>query len=362
MRLRLPDSGTHPRVTPGEHPWAAEAEHAVLSRHLRTVWSVPGTALAVVSWPAGVGDRLFVRWNYWWQAQLLDCLVDAQLRAPNQRRWQQTKAVIRGHRLRNLGVWTNRYHDDMAWLGLALLRASAIGVPRPEAVHVLVAALRSARRAAPAVALPWRRGDTYRNVPANAPAGLLFARLGDLSTARAIADWIDSELVDADSGLVLDGVRDGQPPNRALYTYCQGGVLGLETELAVRTGHPRHAARVCRLVTAVDERMATEGVLHGCGTGDGGLFAGIAARYLARVAADLPGTASAQRHAREAAGELVRASAHAAWAHRSSGGPDEPRFGPDWSAPSADLSNDLSVQLSAWMLLEAHAHLASTGQ
>jgi predicted alpha-1,6-mannanase (GH76 family) len=349
-------------VVDREQHRAGEAECAVLGRHLRAVWSVPGTALGVVTWPGGVADRVFVRWNYWWQAQLLDCLVDAQLRAPSQRRWHQMKAVLRGHRLRNLGGWTNSYHDDMAWLGLALLRASAVGVPCPKAVHVLAEALRSAGRAAPAVALPWRRGDTYRNVSANAPAGLLFARLGDLRPARAIADWIDSELVDADSGLVVDGVRDGQRPNRALYTYCQGGVLGLETELAVRTGHPRHAARVCRLVTAVDERMATEGVLPGCGSGDGGLFAGIAARYLARVAADLPGSAPAQRHAREVAGELVRASAHAAWAHRSPAAPHGPRFGSHWSAPSDDPSDDLSVQLSAWMLLEAHAHLAGTGQ
>jgi predicted alpha-1,6-mannanase (GH76 family) len=298
---------------------------------------------------------MFVRWNYWWQAHLLDCLVDAQLRAPSQLRRRQMQAVVRGLRLRNLGGWTNRYHDDMAWLGLALLRASAVGVARLRAVSTLARALRSAVPA-PAAALPWRRGDDYRNVPANAPAGLLFARLGDLDLAQSIADWIDGELVDADTGLVWDGVRDGERPNRALYTYCQGLVLGLETELAVRTGHPRHAVRVCRVVTAVAERMATDGVLHGCGTGDGGLFAGIAARYLALVAADLPGTSPAQRHARTVAGQLVRASAHAAWANRSTRTSDEPRFGPDWSVPTDHPSKDLSVQLSAWMLLEAHAH------
>ena len=26
--------------------------------------------------------RVFLGWNYWWQAHLLDCLVDAQLRNP----------------------------------------------------------------------------------------------------------------------------------------------------------------------------------------------------------------------------------------------------------------------------------------
>src|SRR4051812_15859822 len=339
---------------------ADETEHAVLARHVRAVWWMPGTALGVVSCPAAVADRLFLRWNYWWQAQLLDCLVDAQLRAPNRLRLKQMNALTRGHRLRNLGMWTNGSYDDVAWLGLALLRASAAGIARPRAVLALARALMSAAEASPGAALPWRRGDTYRNVPVNAPAGLLFARLGEVSRAQEIADWIDSELVDADSGLVFDGVRDGELPNRALYTYCQGGVLGLETELAVRTGHPRHLARVCRLLPAVHERMATEGVLHGCGTGDGGLFAGIAARYLARVAVDLPGMSPAQCHARATAGELVRASARAAWAHRSTGVCNGPRFGADWSDPVDDRSGDLSVQLSAGMLLEAHAPLVST--
>jgi predicted alpha-1,6-mannanase (GH76 family) len=339
---------------------AASAEDAIMERHVRRVWAVPGTALGVVSWPGGVADRAFVRWKYWWQAHLLDCLVDAQMRAPDLRRRRLIAAVTRGLRLRNLGAWTNAYYDDQAWLGLALLRASAVGVPRRRAVQILAGALASAASAAPSAALPWRRGDTYRNVPANAPAGLLLARLGRLGRAQAIADWIDAELVDSDSGLVLDGVYDGRPPDRALYTYCQGAVLGLETELALRTGHPRHAARVCRIVAAVQERMATAGVLHGCGTGDGGLFAGIAARYLALVGATLPGIGPAQRHARAAAGELVRASAQAAWVHRWPFA-EQPRFGADWSVPAGDPPGDLSVQLSAWMLLEAHWTLTATG-
>src|SRR4051794_26027282 len=193
---------------------ADETEHAVLARHVRAVWWMPGTALGVVSCPAAVADRLFLRWNYWWQAQLLDCLVDAQLRAPNRLRLKQMNALTRGHRLRNLGMWTNGSYDDVAWLGLALLRASAAGIARPRAVLALARALMSAAEASPGAALPWRRGDTYRNVPVNAPAGLLFARLGEVSRAQEIADWIDSELVDADSGLVFDGVRDGELPNR----------------------------------------------------------------------------------------------------------------------------------------------------
>ena len=61
---------------------AASAEAAVAQRHLRRLWALPGTQLGVVAWPSARRDRLFGTWHYWWQAHLLDCLVDAQLRDP----------------------------------------------------------------------------------------------------------------------------------------------------------------------------------------------------------------------------------------------------------------------------------------
>lgn len=333
---------------------AAYAERAVLDRHLRRVWGLPGTALGRSAWPAGAAERTFLRWDYWWQAHLLDALLDAQLRAPGADRGRQVRALVRGHRLRNLGRWTNDYYDDMAWLGLALLRAADLGLPSRPAVAVLARTLRRAADASPDVAMPWRRGDTVRNVPANGTAGLLLARLGDVQRAQAVADWIERELLDAGTGLVLDGIRDGQPPDRAVYTYCQGVVLGLETELAVRTGHGRHGARVGRLVTAVADGLAPGGVLQGCGTGDGGLFAGITARYLALVAVQLPGRDAQARRTRELARQLVGTCADAAWQHRSTG---PARFGAQWDRPAGAAPADLSVQLSAWILLEADAAL-----
>lgn len=50
-----------------------------------------------------------------------------------------------------------------------------------------------------------------------------------------MSDWIDKTLVDHDSHLVIDGIQEDGTLERATYTYCQGVVLGLETELAVRT-------------------------------------------------------------------------------------------------------------------------------
>ena len=109
--------------------------------------------------------------------------------------------------------------------------------------------------------IPWRKQDQFFNAPANGPAGLFLARYSDrLKRAEQIADWIDRTLIDPETHLVFDGIKAGSLV-RAQYTYCQGVVLGLETELAARTGaevRARHAARVHRLVAAVERK-------HGAG-------------------------------------------------------------------------------------------------
>jgi predicted alpha-1,6-mannanase (GH76 family) len=86
---------------------------------------VPRTRIGRVRWPRRAPARPWP-WHYWWQAHLLDCLVDAQLRAPHPKRADAIAAVARTVRLRNLGRWTNDYYDDVAWFGLAVQRAGTL--------------------------------------------------------------------------------------------------------------------------------------------------------------------------------------------------------------------------------------------
>src|SRR3569623_1001905 len=117
---------------------AARADAAVAKRHLRRLWGLPASQLGVVSWPPARRDRGFGTWHYWWQAHLLDCLVDAQVRDPQANRLTEIKRQIRGHRLRNNGRRTNSYYDDMAWLALALERAERLaGAGRARAQKTL---------------------------------------------------------------------------------------------------------------------------------------------------------------------------------------------------------------------------------
>jgi len=358
---------------------AASAEAAVTRRHLRPLWALPGTQLGVVAWPSLRRDRLFGTWHYWWQAHLLDCLVDAQLRDPQPDRRIKIHRQARSHRLRNNFSWINDYYDDMAWLALALERAARVaGVECRHALSKLTGQFLNAWVPEAGGGIPWRKQDQFFNAPANGPAGIFLARYGNLIRAEQMGDWIDRTLIDPETHLVFDGIKGGSMV-RAQYTYCQGVVLGLETELAVRTGGQggdpaadRHRTRVHWLVAAVNEHMAPSGVLRGSGGGDGGLFAGITARYLALVATELPGATAEDADARDTARRVVLSSAQSAWDHRQTVD-GLPLFGPFWDR-TAELPSvggqeaqfvagavnssetperDLSVQLSGWMLMEA---------
>lgn len=327
----------------------------MVHRHVRRLWALPRTALGTAQSPARGATRLFGPWNYWWQAHLLDCTVDAFGRSPSAERRRRTASLVRGVRLRNAGRWRNDYFDDMAWLGLALQRSgNVVGIRTPDGVRELSETLLHAWRDDTDGGIPWRVGDEFRNAPANGPAALLLARTGHIESAERSARWLQATLVDSCSGLVLDGVRPGRGLEPTVYTYNQGTVLGLETELAADGGAGVHAERVRRLVAAVAEHLSTDDVLHTHGGGDGGLFSGILARYLAVVANALPGTSAANAQARTTATRLVLSSARSVWVHREQT-PSGPVFSADWAGAACGPEADLSVQLGAWMLLEAAA-------
>ncbi|HEX6356754.1 glycoside hydrolase family 76 protein [Actinophytocola sp.] len=350
---------------------AAVAERAVVARHVRRLWGLPGTRLGAVGWPQSTSNRLHGGWNYWWQAHLLDCLVDAQERHPHPRRADMISRLVRGIHLRNTGSWTNDFYDDVAWLGLALMRANDVErISITPALTKIAAQLRSGWTDHGGGGIWWRRKDNFKNAPSNGPAAILFARWAtrggersDKQRARSMTEWMAQVLVDPATGLLWDGVYvepDGAIEKivKITYTYCQGVYIGACVELAEGDTSGVWVARAERTINAVAAHLSDDNVVRGQGGGDGGLFAGILARYLAQAALRLSSPAAAVAH------QLVMGSAEAAWKNRAlarSG----PLFGPEWSQPARvprswahrRVERDLSVQLSGWMVLEAAALL-----
>lgn len=367
----MPDAA-RPATSPRDAR-AAAAETSVRGRHLRRLWAWPPARLGVITAPAPTRHRLFVDYNFWWQAHLLDCLVDAQLRQPDVDRRRLIAHLPRGLFVRNRFSVINEYFDDIAWLGLALGRARDEAGVRLGWRDAQIAKVLFDRWYDDAAGggIPWRVGDEFRNVPANGSMAILMARFGRRRRALAAVEWMYERLFDPDTGMFADGIRPGGVDGR-LFTYNQGLVLGALLEL-VAAGHEPSRERLHALVATIERHCAVEGVLNGCGGGDGGLFAAITARYLTQVALRLPGVGAADEAARATAARLVQVSADAAWRHRAERD-GEVWFGPDWRFPavipgsegvaanagdrsSVPPERDLSVQLGGWMILELAARL-----
>ena len=361
---------------------AAAAQAAIASRSLRPLlgW-VPGTRIGAVAWPpiAHVRrrDRWTASWNYWWQAHLVDLLVDGAIHRDDERCAADAVALLRGIRLHNGLRWTNDYYDDMAWMGLAIERVDRhLHRSHPWARRALSKKMAGAWSPELGGGIPWRTTDTFFNAPANGPAAILLARTGRPERAVEMADWIHRELL-LPSGLIADGlwVRPGgkRELDATVFTYCQGVALGAEVEAYRHTRDDVHLERIDALLRAVADRMTTDGVVSGAGGGDGGLFNGILTRYLALVATDLPRDVAGTDELRTRAGEIVVSSADSVWSNRATGPDGLPVFGADWRKParvpddsgrgarkiggavssSQTPERDLSVQISAGFALEA---------
>ncbi|MHA6525790.1 hypothetical protein [Tessaracoccus sp. G1721] len=344
---------------------ADEAARSVLTLFGGRLFGLPGTHLAATARP-GPPPR---PWHYWWQAHLLDCLVDARRRGSTVVDARLVRRHLRGIRVRNWGRLRNRYFDDMAWLALAAHRA---GRPARGLDRVLTSAITDDWGGGAF----WSLDRDFKNTAATGPIALHLARAGRLHEAAGLLDWLDDHLADPDTGLYRDGLRLAAPrparervalrlgtaPRLAtgsgadlvphLFTYNQGPVLGV----MLRLGRLEDAARHIDAVAAHLTHPGTT-LLRTHGDGDGGLFTGILTRYLALAARDvrLPGAT------RASATDLTTAFADALWrGHETRGWRNQPvTVFPQDTTPAGTVppghAVELATQLQAWMALEAAA-------
>ena len=326
---------------------ADEAARSVLEAFLQRPLSVPYLRLGAVQRPKAP----LRRWDYWWQAHLLDCLVDARQRGSRLVDQGLINRQLTGIWVRNGFRYRNHYFDDMAWLSLAAQRAGSRRVR-------LRKRLESALTADFGGGSFWRTDREYKATAATGPISLFLARAGERRKAADLLRWLRLVLAD-ESGLFRDGIRlsNGIPEvTKWVFTYNQGPALGTMLEL----GDDANLAAAARHVEAVGEHLVRPAsrVLITHQSGDGGLFTGILTRYLALAANDarLPGAT------RALAGELVAATAENLWQGRERRGfrgrvvtvfPQDTSLKP----PTHTDVVELSTQLQAWMAMEAAATL-----
>jgi len=189
---------------------AEAAAVSVTDTFVHRILGVPGALIGSVQVPdpRPLSQRLNT-WHYWWQAHLLECIIDAGQRhlregriTEAQEQLHRARSLLRGINVRNLGRYANDYFDDMAWLTLAVGRMNSFSIELTGANDVAAqdagAALfeQLAKGFAPGGGMSWRKSKRdFVNAAATAPAAIAYARAGDPHTAAALMDWIDRKSV-----------------------------------------------------------------------------------------------------------------------------------------------------------------------
>jgi predicted alpha-1,6-mannanase (GH76 family) len=263
--------------------------------------------LKIMNQEAPYSEGCNARFCYWWQAHVVDILVDGYLRTKELRYIEKIDILLEGVVIQNKGDLYNNFYDDMEWMALALLRAyDATGKEKYKAYVIeLWEDIKTAWNSNMGGGMSWKKDQLdYKNTPANAPAAILAARLfqrfkneEDLKWALLIYYWNRDNLVDLETGFVWDGLNrlgDGKIDKDWEYTYCQGVFLGAALELYKITNKESFLNDSKKTADAAIKRLTDpqSGLLPDEGKDDCGLFKGIFIRYLAQLIIERPETSN----------------------------------------------------------------------
>lgn len=338
--------------TPG-YDWNKIADSAQYS--LNYFWSASGKFYLIGNTSADWGQ-------YWPNAHALDVLVDAYLRSPSPSVKARMDDFLIGVKEKNGNDWLNYYYDDMEWMALACLRAyqATNDMKYKDVTDILWTDIKNGWSNDLGGGIWWRKDNPSKNTPSNMPAAILAARLykafnkvEDLEWAKKIYDWQKTMLYEPGTGWVYDNIEKNGTKNMVWkFTYNQGTFLGAALELFKITNNTTyHADAVAAADFAISSgHLVNSGLLKDEGGGDGGLFKGVFIRYFTRLIID--GNLSTDKKNNYIA--FLKKNGESLW----SKGTNKAMmlFGSAWDKAPGN-SNDLTVQLSGIMLLEAMAEL-----
>lgn len=273
--------------------YAAKAQNTLY----RTYWNTTGYYFNQEYYPDK--DSLHTGYNYWWNAHVMDVLVDAYNRTKSSVFTQRMSALRAGVFAKcasgATNKWWNTFYDDMEWMGLATLRAfEATGDQswRTATIDLWNMVEKGWTDNVQEGGIMWASGspnskNACSNGPAMTHAAKLYKLTGEqkyLDWAKKIYNWMVLKVQDPVTGLIWDG-----PTNQQLswtFTYNQGTFMAGCVELYLITNEQKYLDQAMRIADILTNPVATErrfspgGILTGEGTGDGGLFKGIFMRYL----------------------------------------------------------------------------------
>jgi len=301
--------------------------------------------------------------NYWPQAHMIDVLLDGYLRTKNALYTLRMKALLDGIKIENGGAYPNEFYDDMGWLANASLRAYNVNNDADylTVAQTLYTEIKGGYNNTEGGGIAWQRSQLYyKNIPSTGNATILAARFyelqgnaADLTLAKNLYAWMKTTLV-TPGGVVYDGINRNQ--DGAIdyweFTYNQGLFIGSAVELYNCTKDASYLQDA--ILTAnnliADPNLTVNGILKSEGQGDGGLFKGVAVRYLT----ELVELTALDETDRTKYATFLQRNAQTLY-YKGIARPSL-MISPDWTVQPSG-STDLTTQLSGVMLIEAAAKL-----
>ncbi len=294
--------------------------------------------------------------GFWFSSQAFDLLLDSvgvfwrkDLAA------EAVSAYFRGF----VGHFPSRrshvYNDEVLWWAISCIRAARITNNKDyllEAKELYDNLWSTQVDNAMGGGMWWRKDDKKtKNACVNLPAVIVAVNLYEatkdlkyLLQGQRLYKWSCDNLFDSDTGKVYDFV--GLDGGKVEWDFsCNSGVfVGASLRLFRATGGRAFLENAKKAADYMVSSMSRRGVLKSCGQGDGGMFNGIAVRYLAELA---------RRPGCERYREFLLSNANSAWtSRRLSDGVN----GPDWTrSPQPGEPIDPQTAISAGMLYFATA-------
>lgn len=314
------------------------------------------------------------QYDYWPEAHGLDVLVDAYSRTGNDIYKSAIYNFYEGVRTKNGGRFWNNYYDDMAWHGLAHLRAlEATQDSRyEESARDLWVWILEGWDNIDGGGIRWNHENTKegmgKGVPSNGPAAIIAARrwqkYGNSETIQGkndstwmvmIYDWIKDNRTERQTGRVFETAND----TKGDWTYNAGTFIGAALELYKITGDKTYLNDAIKTADWATSNLINSNnkVLSDWAEQqdhDVNLFKGIFVRYFTQLILneDLP-EAKKTRYI-----FFMKNSAEYLWTTGTQKSPTV-LFGYHWWETPKNNTAALRTQLSGSMMMEAMALLKS---
>lgn len=321
--------------------------------------------------------------DYWPEAHAIDVVMDAYERTGNATYKQRIYDFHNGVKAKNGGSFYNNYYDDMAWHGLAHLRAFKVtgDIRYEDSARDLWGWLTDGWSQDDGGGIPWNHENNVngksKGVPTNGPATIIAVRRwvnygtsemkrgeNNLQWAEKLYAWIREHRYEPETGRVFEKKDDKQGD----WTYNAGTFMGAATELYDATGEQIYLNDAMLIADYAIENLSSNFYVlsdwaeqYNSQTDsdhDVNLFKAIFVRYFVRLIMhkDLPADK------RKKYIDFMEDSAKCLWTRATLINGDTTLFGHRWwEYPKGDIAVQLRTQTSGCAMMEAMALLQKKG-